>query len=418
MGNHDMRVRLLSRDAPDQAMGPADPDDCEALLASGATCWLSVVNDDAEDLDWLGDRFSFDSAAIEDIHDIEQLPKYDNYDDHIFVILHALTFEGDRVDTIEVDCFVSPQLLVTVTEQPVTGIEWLWRAVQAHAHIVDQGADDLFAQLAEVIGRRYLEVIAEFEARIDDIADDALDADPDVLSDIQVLRREETTVRKVLRPQRLLLANLRRGTVSVMRPSAITVLGDAYDVHNQVVESLSSARALLSDALDTYRGAAADRQADATVVLAVYSAILLPLTLLTGWYGMNLKYLPGASHPWSWELMLGIMAIIALVSFAAFVKAGFVRPPEFGESTVLRGLGRAAKAPVKPFTMLRNPRRIAAKATGLVTSRPSGSSSGAPGSRGSSGRSSAAGRTGSVTMGPDSVRPSGPTTRSPSRRSR
>ncbi len=371
-----MSARLLVRRNPDEVMRPADPDDCEALMAEGATCWLTVVTNKPEDLDRLGERFNFESAAIEDILDIEQLPKYDNYDDHLFVILHALTSEGDRVDTTEVDCFVAPNLLVTVSAQPVTGIEWLWRAVQAHAHIVDEGADDLFAQLAEVIGRRYLEVIAEFEARIDDIADDALEADPDVLSDIQVLRREETTVRKVLRPQRLLLANLRRGTIPVLRPAAITVLGDAYDVHNQVVESLSSARALLSDALDTYRGAAADRQATATIVLAVYSAILLPLTLITGWYGMNLAQLPGADRNWSWELVLVIMVVLALGSFAAFIKAGFIRPPEFGESTVLRGLGRAAKAPVKPFTMLRNPRRIAAKATGLVNPRTQTSSSG------------------------------------------
>lgn len=369
-----MSERLLVRHNPNEVMRPADPDDCEALIAAGATCWLNLVTDESDDLDRLGERFNFDPAAIEDILDIEQLPKYDNYDDHLFVILHALTSEGDRVDTIEVDCFVASTLLVTVSAKPVTGIKWLWRAVQAHAHIVEEGADDLFAQLAEVIGRRYLEVIAEFEARIDDIADDALDADPDVLGDIQVLRREETTVRKVLRPQRLLLANLRRGAVPVLRPAALTVLGDAYDVHNQVVESLASARALLSDALDTYRGAAADRQATATIILAVYSAILLPLTLITGWYGMNLAQLPGADRTWSWEFVLAVMAVLALLSFAAFVKAGFIRPPEFGESTVLRGLGRAAKAPVKPFTMLRNPGRIAAKATGLVNNMTSSSS--------------------------------------------
>ncbi|MDH4278123.1 MAG: magnesium transporter CorA family protein [Acidimicrobiia bacterium] len=350
-----MTARLLAHEPGSNTMTPADVEDCEELLKSGTVFWLDVITTDADELDRLGERFNFDPAAVEDILDIEQLPKFDNYTDHLFVVLHALTAEGERIDTVEVDCFVGENLLVTVSSKPVTGINWLWRSVQKHAQMGSLGADELFAQLAEVIGRRYLEVIAEFESRIDDIADDALDADPDVLGDIQVLRREETTVRKVLRPQRLVLANLRRGTIGVLGSESLGMLGDAYDVHNQVVESLGSARALLSDALDTYRGAAADRQATATTILAVYSAILLPLTLITGWYGMNIT-LPGDERSYAWELVLAGMAALSLLSFAAFVRAGFIRPPELRRETVLRGLAGAAKAPVKPFTMLRNPR--------------------------------------------------------------
>ncbi len=369
---------MLVRDAPNVAttagrepaevngvMRPVPVEECEAHLGEGSLCWLDVVSADAESLDSLGERFRFDPAAIEDILDIEQLPKFDDYDDHLFVVLHALTSEGERVDTIEVDCFVSRSLLVTVSAQEVKGIEWLWNAVQTHGHLVGDGCDEVFAQLTEVIGRRYLEIIVEFERRIDEIYDDALAADPDVLADIQVMRREETAVRKVLRPQRLVLANLRRSTVlspglseerAPISPEAKVTLGDSFDVHNQVVESLAEARALLSDALDTYRGAAADRQATATMVLAVYSAIMLPLTLITGWYGMNIV-LPGTEARWGWEIVLAAMIIIAFGSFAAFVKAGFIRAPSFGRSRVFRGLASAARAPVRPFTMLRNPRR-------------------------------------------------------------
>ncbi len=352
-------------DGANGVMVPSDVERAETHIGAGSLCWLDVVAADAESLDALGERFGFDPAAIEDILDIEQLPKFDDYNDHLFVVLHALTSEGDRVDTIEVDCFVSRNLLVTVSAQPVKGIEWLWQAVQTHAHLVGSGGDEVFAQLTEVIGRRYLEIIVEFERRIDEIYDDALAADPDVLADIQVMRREETAVRKVLRPQRLVLANLRRSTVlspglsedaAPISKAAKVTLGDAFDVHNQVVESLAEARALLSDALDTYRGAAADRQATATMVLAVYSAIMLPLTLITGWYGMNIA-LPGTEASWGWEIVLVAMVIIAFGSFAAFVKAGFVRAPSVRQSTVLRGLANAARAPVRPFTMLRNPRR-------------------------------------------------------------
>ena len=347
-----MTARLLAHQPGSNTMIPADVEDCESLMKAGTVFWLDVVTTDSDELDRLGERFNFDPAAIEDVLDIEQLPKFDNYHDHIFVVLHALTSEGERIDTVEVDCFVGSNILVTVSSRPVTGINWLWRSVQTHAQMGNLGADELFAQLAEVIGRRYLEVIAEFEARIDDIADDALDADPDVLGDVQVLRREETTVRKVLRPQRLVLANLRRGTIEVLGKSSLMMLGDAYDVHNQVVESLSSARALLSDALDTYRGAAADRQATATTILAVYSAILLPLTLITGWYGMNVDNLPASTRSWGWMAVTGVMIVLAVVSWFVFVRIGLVRPSR-RKGDAIKGLASAARRPVRAMSMIR-----------------------------------------------------------------
>ncbi|MEM7273505.1 MAG: magnesium transporter CorA family protein, partial [Actinomycetota bacterium] len=298
--------------------------------------------------------------------DIEQLPKYDNYGNHLFVVLHALTTDEDRLDTHEVDCFLTKQLLVTVRSEPIAGLEWLWDAVQAHPHMAEHGSDELFAQLAEVMGRRYIEVINAFESRIDSLADGALDADPAVLAEIQRLRREESTIRRVLRPQRLVIGALRSsGTAGAagdyFTGESIKLLTDAYDVHNLVVESLEATRGLLTDTLDTYRGASAERQANAATVLTVYAAILLPLSLITGWYGMNVANLPGSGRPWAWILVTGVMVAFAVGSWILFVRAGMIgRPRLTGRGRVLaRGLADVARRPVHPFTMLRQSRRPA-----------------------------------------------------------
>lgn len=328
-------------------------------MAAGNLVWLDVTTEDISELDDLGHRFGFDAAAIEDIVDIEQLPKADLYDGYLFVVLHALTTErdadhGDRVDTLELDCFVRPQFFVTVRATHVPGINWLWDAVQSYPHLTEHGADDLFAQLTEVIGRRYLEVIDQIESRIDDLAEDALDAEPQVLAEIQTLRREDATIRKVLRPQRMVISSLRQPGQELIGDQARQILRDSYDVHNQVVESLASARGLLTDTLDTYRGAAAERHANAATLLTVYSAILLPLTLITGWYGMNVQ-LPGAEQNNGWQAVTVVMMVIAVVSWLWFVRIGLVRLPRLRSATrISRGLASAAKAPVRPFTMLRS----------------------------------------------------------------
>lgn len=330
-------------------------DDLDAVRSANTLVWIDIPSVRADELDALGAVFGFDREAIEDILDVEQLPKYADYGDHVFVILHALTAAGDRVDTIELDVFIAEGLLVTVHSTPIVGIDWMWSAAQSHAHLSEQGADELFGHLAEVIGRRYFEIVHALEIRIDGLAEAALGAQRIVLLETQILRREEATLRQMLHPQRLALAELRTHNRSVIGGEAIRHVDDAYDVHNQVVEALSAARGLLSDVLDTYRGAAAERQANATTVLAVYSAVLLPLTLVVGWYGMNVRDLPAADESWGWELVTAVMVVFALASIAVFTRAGLIRLPRARDSRLGRGLASAARLPGKPDEMVRPP---------------------------------------------------------------
>lgn len=360
-----MSSRLLARGPDEPRLRPRHIDELDSHRKAGSLLWLDVETRDPDVVDELGQRFGFDPAAIEDVLDVEQLPKFDTYPGHLFVVLHSLVTAGDRIDTHEIDCFVGPDLLVTVREQPLVGVDWLWDAVQNYPHLAEHGPDELFAQLAEVVGRRYLEVIAQFELRVDALGDRALDADSQVLGEIQLLRREEVTIRKVLNPQRTVLAALRSNPVPRLTSDSKAILTDAYDVHNVVVESLATARSLLTDTLDTYRGASAERQASATTVLTVYAAIVLPLSLITSWYGMNMNNLPAADQSWGWPVVTGAMVAVVVISWVLFVRAGIVRRPRLRDDLDLRSsLLTAAKAPVQPFTMLWRPSRRGEESSG------------------------------------------------------
>lgn len=353
-----MPYRLLARRPDSSRLRPCQPDELDDHAVEGSLLWLDVRTRDAAEMDELGRRFKFDPAAIEDVIDVEQLPKYDVYDDHVFVVLHALISADDRIDTHEVDCFIRPNLLVTVHSEDVVGVEWLWEAVQAHPHLVEHGAEELFAQLSEVMGRRYLEILDEFERRVDSLSDRALSGDQRVLAEIQFLRREEATIRRALRPQRLVISALRSNAQVLLGDQARRILTDAYDVHNLVVETLASTRGLLTDTLDSYRGAAAERQSAAATVLTVYAAILLPLSLITSWYGMNMTNLPGADERWGWIVVTVGMLTIAVGSWIVFVRAGLVgrrRRLIRRDGRIVASLTTAARAPVKPFTMLWRP---------------------------------------------------------------
>ena len=314
--------------------------------------WIDIAWTDPTELTTILAEYGFDVAAVEDALDIEQLPKVDEYDDHLFVVLHALTHAGSRVDTVEVDCFVADGILVTAHRSEVMAIDWLWANVQKYAHLSDEGIYELFGHLVEAIGRRYLEVIGEFERRIDVLADPALAGDASVLGEIQSLRREESTIRSMLRPQRLVVSGLRRVQRLQDGEDARRQFADAYDIHNQIVETLVSVRQLLTDTLDTYRGAAAEVQSRASTLLTVYAAIVLPMTLIAGWYGMNTANLPAASRSWGWIVVTAVMLAVGFVSWLAFVRIGLVGRPR-GVRQVGKGIASAALRPMKHSVMLR-----------------------------------------------------------------
>ncbi len=345
-------MRALGKDSlKKEKMRPVEVD---SATPSEGLRWVDLIWEKPSDLKVLSDLFPFDRAAKEDIVDIEQLPKFDEYDDHLFVVLHALTHDGDRIDTVEIDCFVTDGLLVTVHRTGVVAIDWLWENVQKYPHLTDEGSNELFGHLAEAIGRRYLEVAAEFERRVDLLAEPALAGEVQVVGEIQQLRREESTIRSMLRPQRYVISELLRMD-RLDGADARRQLTDAYDVHNQVVEALMSIRSLLTDALDTYRGSVAERQARVSTLLTVYSAIVLPMTLIAGWYGMNTENLPAAAQPWGWIVVTVVMGLVGLASWLAFVRVGLV-----GRRRPVRDLGsamtRVAKAPLRRSVMLENHR--------------------------------------------------------------
>lgn len=320
-------------------------------LAGDGPQWIDSVVSGQSLADLAADH-GLAPAAVEDVLDVEHLPKFEQTNDHLFVILHSLSLDGERLDTIEVDCFVSDDLLLTLHRDPVPGVDWLWDSVTKNAHLSAGGPAEVFGHLCEAIGRRFLSVADELERQVDDLSDDALAAAPNLLADVQLLRREEATVRKVLTPQFRLLSQLSRLPSEQLNDRAKRQLVDAFDVHSQVLASLATSRQLLSDMLDSYRGAVAERQGRSANLLTVYAAIVLPMTLIVGWYGMNTANLPAADRSWGWIVVTVLMVVVGVVSWLWFARLGIAGQPRLMEPTG-KGLASAARAPMRPETMLR-----------------------------------------------------------------
>ncbi len=322
--------------------------------------WIDVTVDpsDVNALLDLTTELLFDALAVHDAVSDFDLPKVDDFGHHLLVIMHGL--REDKVDTYEVDCFATDRYLVTVHAAPSPALEALWSRVAGSPELAQGGVDELLARLADVLTRRLLSVVTAFDDAVDPLIDRALAADTSLLAELTEIRSNISSVRRVVQPQRDVLDELRFSTSPLLTDIGRRRFSDAFDVATRTANGLDAARTALAEILDAYRGAEARRATDATMVLTIYAAIMLPLSLIAGFFGMNFTNLPWVDAGWGWIAIVVIMGVITAVSLGVFVAAGWVRRPS-GRSagaTLGRGLIEAARAPAAAWSTSRTgPRR-------------------------------------------------------------
>jgi magnesium transporter len=238
--------------------------------------------------------------------------------------------------------------LVTIHASPIPAIDHQFENL-ASGPAGTINAAELASIVASAVTRQVLPLIDQLEIRIDGLEELAFNADPRTLIEVQALRRDLITLRRVVSRQRDLMDDL-----SLMVHVAVGERGQAafrrvFDHDARLVEFIDSARSLLQSVLETYRGAVADQTNEIVRVLTVFSAILLPLALISGIWGMNFDFIPGDSEPWGFWVMIGAMAVFAIGLWVYFSRRGFVGAPRLRELPKAVGLGliQVGTAPVK-----------------------------------------------------------------------
>ena len=340
-----MEIRALRSNGTDH---PDLIEPAQAATITDGWAWIDVTVDPGDDergLESIGLRL--DPIAVHDaIHDSD-LPKVDDFVDQLLIVLHGL--RDDRVETYEVDCFVTPNLFVTFHAPGAPAIDSLFSGVQQHAELAVGGCSDLAARLADGLTRRLLAVIDAFDDRTDGLIAQALVADSSLLADVTAVRADLSKIRRSVTPQREALDLLRTSDSRLITDSAQRRFSDVFDVASRAAAGLDAARTALAETLDAYRGAEARQATEVTKVLTVYAAVMLPLSLIAGFFGMNHSNIPTLQSRWGWVVVAGIMILVAAVSIGVFVSEGWVRRPSGRRAgaTLGRGLLEAARTPAQ-----------------------------------------------------------------------
>jgi magnesium transporter len=314
----------------------------------GGWVWIDVVagEDDLPALLELAEPAGLDLLAVRDaVLDVD-MPKADDFGDHLLVVLHSLS--KGVISTYEIDCFVTRTRLITIHAVPSDPIDALWAQAQARADLGRLRVDELLGVLADLTTRSLLAVLEAFDDRLEELSGKSLSADPALLEDLTAVRTDLKGVRRVVHPLRETLDVLRHSSSDLVSERGRRRFSDVFDVASRLADGLDEARAAIAETLDAYRGAEARQATEVSKVLTVYAAIMLPLGFIAGFFGMNFSNLPWTGSDWGWIVVTLLMVIVAVVSLGMFISLGWVRRPSGRQAgrTIGQGLLEATKTPV------------------------------------------------------------------------
>jgi magnesium transporter len=337
--------RILAAVPGEPAVRERAPEELRALLARrDARVWvdLSAPIGDAETA-ILRDVFKFHPLAIEDCFGSRVQPKVDEYEGYLYLITHGLSAgaNADDAEPVELDAFLGPNFLVThhagasrsiatVTEQVTrTGIPLQQSATAVLHAILDRQIDGLES------------VLDNIEARIEKL-EDAVFARPRNahIASLLSVKRNILELRRWTAKQREVLLRLGRREFALISAEDALLFRDVHDHLVRINDLLEGFRDMLTSIQEAYLSAVSNRTNDIMRFLTLFSTIMMPLTVLTGIYGMNFDHMPELRSRHGYPLVLLGMLVIAGSMLLYFRHRGWLgQPPSVDEKTGEDGEG-------------------------------------------------------------------------------
>ncbi len=307
-------IHILYRPASGGLMIELPRDQLAAMLQDKQSLiWVDLDGEDPGVYQpLLADTFGFHMLAIEDALIESHYPKIDDWSSYLYAVLHAVDFDQNLldVDTHEVDFFLGPNYLVTHHVEPIRAIDRVRRACQRDERRLARGADYLLYELTDGLVSDFMPCVDALDDEIDRLEDEVFDRPTSAtLNRLFTLKRAVIHLRRILSPQREVLNRLARDDYDPIDEQERVYFRGVYDHLVRLYDINESLRDLVSGTLDTYLSVVSNRLNEIMKVLTVVTVLGLPLTFLTGFFGMNFF---GGTYEVAAPMQGGVVLIVAI----------------------------------------------------------------------------------------------------------
>ena len=303
--------------------------ECQLAAVPGEVTWINVTGiSKVTDLERVGECFKIHPLVLEDILEVGQRPKVEDYDEYLYIVLNAIqpAAEGAELVAEEISLVLGPNYLLSF----YTGGDDLYapvreRLLQAKGRIRKLGADYLAYSLIDLVVDNYFVELEKFGDQMESLEDEVVaNPSPRTLRDVHQFKNDMIMLRKSLWPLREVVARLERRESPLISENLGKYFRDVYDHTIIAIDTVETYRDILSGMLDIYLSSMSNRLNSIMKVLTIIATIFMPLTFITSLYGMNFKHMPELQWEYGYFMVLGMVVVIAVAMLEYFRRKRWI----------------------------------------------------------------------------------------------
>jgi len=308
----------------DRRLRKADKSRIRVLLRQKKKIWVDMTDPSHQEVALIKDMFSIHPITSEDILTHNTRAKIEEFDTYLFVVLYGI-YKHKNIRLRELDFILGKNFLVTAHKQKVEGIERLKAEEKRLEPLFKCGMDFLMHSLVDLEVDNFIPVLELFDNVIDNLEDRIIKRpDPKILEKILDLKRRINRVKKVVIPQQEKISSLAKSKYSLISPECQTYFRDVHDHFYTVTDMIEDHKETLSGVFDAYMSSVSNVTNEVMKVLSVMATIMLPLTVISGIYGMNFVFLPMSKDPSGFWVIIILMLLIIVLMLGFFKKRGWL----------------------------------------------------------------------------------------------
>jgi magnesium transporter len=294
--------------------------------------WVKIERPSQLEWGWLEEHFEFHALDLEDVLSRNQRPKIDEYPDYLFIVLHFPVFDPavGRLNAGELDIFVGQDFLITIPNQPLQPVEYLFERCRGKEELREQifskGSGYLLYRIVDDLFDYCFPMLRKIGNKLDAVEEEIFSGrGEEVVRDISNVKQEIINFRKVIRPQRPVLRDLEQVKGRFLAPDLDLEIyfDDIVDAHERIWDMLENYKEVVEALEDTNESVISHRVNDILRVLTAISVIVLPLTFIASLWGMNVG-VPGEGDTEDFFVIVAVCLVIGVGMTAYFRRRGWL----------------------------------------------------------------------------------------------
>jgi magnesium transporter len=313
----------------------------EACQRDGAFVWLGLYEPAEEEFESMRKEFNLHELAVEDAVKGHQRPKIELYDDTLLVVLKPVRYidSEELIETGEIILFVNKAFIVTVRRREASALSEVRRNLDHRPDLLSHGTGAVLWAIMDKVVDDYGPVADGLERDIEEIEEQVFSTDRvNPAERIFSLEREVLEYHRAVAPLAAPLARLANGEFALARGELQSYFRDVHDHVLRDAERESGFRALLSSILQANLTQVGVRQNEDMRRVTAWVAILAVPTMIAGIYGMNFDNMPELRWELGYPAVLTLIAVICLILYWRFRRAGWLGEPQPGRRQAFRSI--------------------------------------------------------------------------------